>query len=385
MDDTDTTFFDEKMIAAWGKVPAIPARQKDAAWKSLVRYLKMNEDDPREVMEIGVAILKFLAQHVPSAILKDVDPGSVPLFSTRRLLEVWYSRTTVDRALKDTMCADIRACRVALRASVQRSASASPLPFRSRAALQELCGGEDGEEEEFEEEEEAEHPPPIESNVRFGSWHRGNQPFVPPPPQAPPTLQSTMGQRITNKTLQRTAARPPGRLARVYDEEDLDAPSCVLRPATLLNVDRWRAYSAMQVYNGLSKYLMDMPKTAATSAFYEVKEFVDSDLPDIVDFVFLLPLDCPQYRVYCRMVDGKLSRIHHKWTIACQGVRMATEVRHESQRHDPDLTDWHRAYHTVCARQQQQGFQPAPQACATGTKAVEGTVNTGNSGKPGKR
>eukprot|EP00760_Papus_ankaliazontas_P039082 PhM_4_TR9480/c3_g1_i1/m.82664 len=103
-----------------------------------------------------------------------------------------------------------------------------------------------------------------------------------------------MRQKVTNKSLLKSSARPPARLTRVYDDDDLDAPSCKLRDAAVLNVDRWRHYTSQQVYEALSKYFLSMPSTSAMSAAYEVREFVHDDLPDLVDHLFTLPTSTPQ-------------------------------------------------------------------------------------------
>jgi hypothetical protein len=147
----------------------------------------------------------------------------------------------------------------------------------------------------------------------------------------------------------------------------LDAPSCKLRGSVVANVDRWRSFSSTHVYESVSKYLLGFPGVRTSSVAHEIIDFVEEELPDLVDHLFMLPLNSPQYKHFCRLIDRRMDKIQFKWTIAANGLKVATEVKHETARHDPDLTEWQRAYHTVNARSQnQQGFQAPAQAGATG-------------------
>eukprot|EP00760_Papus_ankaliazontas_P025530 PhM_4_TR2766/c0_g1_i1/m.89229 len=178
---------------------------------------------------------------------------------------------------------------------------------------------------------------------------------------------------VSNKTVLKSSKKAVDRLSRIYDGMNLHAhAACRLDPDSVLNVDRWRVYPPTHVYESVSKFFLNMPGDASKGVAHEVREFVEDELPYHVDMVFLLEYGSYHHQYYCRFVDKRLEKIHYKWTIAHKGVKFATELQHETERHDPHMTDWRRAYHTVGARQQ-QGFQSAPQNGASGSNKGKST------------
>lgn len=390
IDHTVDDFFESRLCRAWGlaKLPSSKQRGKDGVWKKLLAYLKVDEDSVDQTLALRAPVLKFLEQHIPR-LMDDTLVADVPLNSVRRALQAWHDRVNTNQADKDTMCAEVKTLRTMVRASVTRdspplvrtppppppppsavhhhSSAVHPalLSAQASAGPRKLIHALEEEEEEEEDEEEEDGVPGKSYYMQFPSMTA---------PHLPPT-QTTERSRLTTKELLRNSTKPPSRLQRTFDDLDIDAPSCKLRTTALTNSDRWRRYSSQHVYESVSKYFLDFPGDRTRGVAHEIIEFVEEELPDIVDHIFMLPIQTPQYQHYCRVVDRRLSKIHFKWTIAHKGLKIANEVKHEATRFDPEMTDWLRAFHTVNARSTAQGFQQPAQTGASGTSGKKSTSN----------
>jgi hypothetical protein len=366
LDHTVESFLDGNLQKCFGgKVPP-KTRGKETAWNRIQQALKMDPSSVEDLLELRALVLKFLSQSLPR-LMEGLDVEDVPAASAKRAIQAWYDRTTTNKADKDAMIPDIKNLRVFVRASSSPAPKRPQSKKRHQTTPNDLLSSLLPAEEEGEELEEVDEEPVDDEEDE----EEDDEPLQPIQKKA----NLLHRDRVSNKKLVKTAKAPVGRLTRLFDDLPCDLPSCRIPPSAVTNVDRWRKYPADRILLAVITFFRDYPADSARSVAYELEEWLDNELPLQIDHLFMLPLTSPQYKHFLLLMDSKLSRMFFKLTIAKKGLKVATETKHESERHEPDLVDWHRSFHAVMARNQQSGFQQPSQAGATGTSGKKSTSN----------
>ncbi len=329
--------YDSFLKAAW-KVPALPAlkgRLATTAWSKVTKELKTDVADVAALNCLKEAVILFLDDFIDGFAEHDAE-DSVPLASVKRALQLWYMRSSVDKADKDAMVEGIAEKLQEVRTSPERSPSPA-LPHKSPT--------------------DAAKAKDYNMRTLYRELLQSNDALL---AQEEEDAVTVTAQRQQVQRAQRVQA------PRIFDEVVVDEP--LQLPADILfTCEKWPSFPKKRVYDELAAYFLDArpqrrddKDRLSVQVQQELYSLVRKILPSIVESVYDAA-NSSLFQKVTRQADLNLQEFMRKRIIVTHGAAKARQFSSSIESLNPAVPLWYKAATSVTA----QGFQNASPIGAT--------------------